>query len=215
MSDQSSYSLHGEIHPYLQNNTRNRTEIARDGDEGHPWDQLPNETTTAYSAFLLYLDLGPHSRSQSRLAKIIYGNEKSTGQISKWSVEHDWINRSEAWDRYCTENRRTKMEESIKQAEDLMISYLPKVTLNLSQVAAGEKNVGRAQMRAITDFLDRVGPAKQRRSEPTSITNNVTINAPELPGRVIDDTDNIPEAEVIEEEALNLIPKDLQNKRKG
>lgn len=215
MDNQSSYSLHGEVHPFVQKSTKNRKQIEQSGGEGHPWDQLEDETTTAYSAFLLYLDLGPHNRSQTKLAKIIYGNGNSTGQISKWSVENDWINRADAWDRYCTENRRTQMEDAVQEAEDVMLSYLPKVVLNLSQCAAGEKTPGRAEMRAISDFLDRVGPAKQRRSEPTTINNNLTINAPDLPNRVLDDTDNIPEAEVIEEEAQNLIPDNLQKKRKG
>lgn len=214
MSDQSSYLLHGEVHPFVQKSTRNRAQIQEDGDQGNPWDQLPGETATAYSAFLLYLDLGMHNRSQSKLANIIYGNAESTGQISKWSVQHDWINRAEAWDRYCVENRRTKMEDSVKDAEDVMLSYLPKVVLNLSKVAAGEKGVGRSEMRAISDFLDRVGPAKQRRSQPTTINNNVTINAPDLPSGVLNDTDNIPEAEIIEDEAENLIPEKLRDKRR-
>lgn len=213
MADQSNYNLHGEVHPWIQKSTRNAKEVEKSDGPPKPWDQQPGETTTSYSAFLIYLDLGPHERSQSKLAKIIYGNESSTGQIGKWSVENDWINRAEAWDRFCAETRVTKMEEAIDEAEDVMLSYLPKVVLNLSQVAAGEKNVGRAQMRAITDFLDRVGPAKQRRAQPSHITNNVTINAPKLPSEVQDETDNIQDAEVIEESAVDLIPKDLKNKK--
>lgn len=213
MDYQSPYSLHGEVHPFMQKNTKNRKQVAKSGGSGNPWDQLPAESTTAYSAFLLYLDMGAHNRSQSKLAKVIYGNDKSTGQISKWSVDYDWINRAEAWDRYCVEMRQEKMESGIKEAEDIMLSYLPKVALNLAKAAAGEDSIGRSEMRAVSDFLDRVGPAKQRRSQPATINNNLTINAPSLPAQVKEDTDNIPDAEIIEEEAQNLIPQNLRDKR--
>ncbi len=214
MSDyNSSYLLHGEIAPFLQDKTKNRTQIARSGGNANAWDQTKNETPTSYSAFLLYLDLGAHNRSHSKLGKIIYGNDQSIGQITKWSVEHDWLNRADSWDRYCTENRLTKMEEAVYEGENVMLSYLPKVVLNLAQTAAGEKNIGRAQMRAITDFLDRVGPAKQQRSNTTINNNNLTVQAPALPDGVVSDTGEIQDAEIIQEEANRLIPGDLRNKR--
>lgn len=213
MDSKSAYQLTGEVAPFIQKKTKNSKEVQESDDGRRPWDQLPAESTTAYSAFLLYLDLGMHERSQSKLAKVLYGNEDSTGQIAKWSTKFDWINRAEAWDRYCVETRQEKMETGVEEAEDIMLSYLPQVAMNLSQIAAGERNVGRAQMRAITDFLDRVGPSKKRRQAPTQINNHLTVNAPSLPQEVEEDTSNIPEAEVIEEHADDLIPQDLQKKR--
>lgn len=215
MSNKSSYALHGEVAPYIQESTKNNKEVEETNGARRPWDQLPEETTKSYSAFLMYLDMGMHDRSQSGLAKILYGNEKSTGQISKWSVNYDWINRAEAWDRYCANTRKEKMESGVEQAEDIMLTYLPKVAENLSKAAAGEFKVGRSEMRAISDFLDRVGPSKKRRETPQTINNNLTVNAPQLPQEVRADTDDVPEAEVIEEATDNLIPQKLQDKRKN
>ena len=213
MENQSNYLLNGEIHPWIQSNTRNEKDLEKSDRPPRPWDQLEDETTKAYSAFLLYLDLGSHDRSQSKLAKILYGNENSTAQIRKWSVEHDWMNRVDAWDRFCVESRKAKMEEAVEEAENTMLGYLPKVTINLAQAAAGETKVGRSEMRAIDSFLDRVGPAKQRRSAPAIVNNELTVNVPRLPQEVVDDTDDVPEAEVIEESASDLIPEKLKAKR--
>lgn len=215
MSDKSSYMRHGEIHPFIQKATRNSKEVEKEGGGGRrAWDQREDETTRAYSAFLMYLDLGPNNRAQSKLAKIIYGNENSTEQLSKWSVRHDWVNRAEAFDRYHVEQRQTKMEGAIESAEDVMLSYLPKVVENLAKAAAGEITIGRSERQAISDFLDRVGPAKQRRAQPVTINNNNTIIAPTLPQEVQQDTSDVPEAEIIEEHSTDLIPEKLRNKKK-
>jgi len=212
-SNSFSYALHGEVHPYIQKNTRNKKELEKSDRNQMPWDQLPKESTTAYSAFLLYLDLGPHERSQQKLAKVIYGKKTSTGNIQKWSIDYDWINRAEAWDRYLAESRKTRMEESVQASEDILLSYLPKVTLNLAKGAAGEKTLGRSEMRAISDFMDRVGPAKQRRQQNIEFNQNLTVRAPQLPQEVQEDISEIENAEIIEESVDALIPEDLKNKR--
>lgn len=214
MSDNSSYLLHGEISPFLQKKTRNEKQLEKISEGAdNPWDQNKGETSTAYSAFLLYLDLGVNNRSKSKLAKIIYGNEESLSTISTWSTDNDWLNRADGWDRYCAQNRVTNMEEAIQDSEDVMLSYLPKVVLNLAKSAAGEKTLGRAEMRSISDFLDRIGPSKQQRVAPTTINNNLTVNAPALPSQVLDDTGEIEDVKIISDEANKLIPENLQNKR--
>jgi len=215
MSDNSSYIIHGEINPWLKKNTTKKIK-EKDPDEyiEKPWEQQASEPAMAYSAFLIYLDMGMNERSQSKLAKVIYGNEKSITRIAKWHQQYHWSERAESWDRFCLESRSTQMEDAVQESENIMLSYLPKVTMNLCQVAAGEKNIGRAQMRAITDYLDRIGPAKQRRSMPSVINNNLTVNAPSLPGEITEDTDNIEDAEIVEEYANDLIPKKLRGKKK-
>lgn len=210
-----SYALHGEVHPYIQDNTRNQKQLAKQDREQMPWDQQPKESAKAYSAFLLYLDLGPHDRSHQKLAKIIYGSKGSTTRIQSWSVEHNWIERAEAWDRFMAESRKNKMETAVSKSEDILLSYLPKVTLNLAKAAAGEDSIGRAEMRAISDFMDRVGPAKQRRSQAININQNLTVKAPSLPQEVQEDISEVEDAEIIEESVNSLIPADLKDKKGG
>lgn len=210
----SSFLNTGQLSPWIERNAKNQKQLQKESrDTGVPWDQLKNETVQAYSAFLIYLDLGPQDRSQTALAKILYGNSSSTSTIAKWSIEHDWISRAKAWDSFCMNSKITKMEKAVDESEDIMMSFLPKATLRLCQVAVGENSISRTELRALTDFLDRIGPTKRRRAAALQINNNLTVSAPQLPAEVQQDVSEIVDAEVIEESAEALIPNKLKDKR--
>lgn len=59
-----------------------------------PWDRQPGETSKAYAAFQVYLDLADQ-RSTRRTAEAL---SKSEALINGWSRKHSWPARARAWD---------------------------------------------------------------------------------------------------------------------
>lgn len=59
-----------------------------------PWDRQPGETSKAYAAFQVYLDLGA-DRSLRRTAEAL---SRSEALLKGWSSKHGWPDRARAWD---------------------------------------------------------------------------------------------------------------------
>lgn len=199
----------GEVSPMVRKKAKRSEERANS--ESFPWHQKEEEPPGAFSAFQIYLDMGP-ARSYAELAKVLYGKEdKDHYIIREWGKKWDWVARSEAWDRYVSSSHMGQMEAAVQEAQEVALRFLPRVVTNLAQAAIGERQVGRTEMRAITDFMDRFGPAKQRSQQPMTI-KNYNVNIPELPKEQTKNLLEVEDAEYeeIPEQAANLIPEDLR-----
>jgi hypothetical protein len=58
------------------------------------WERLDGESPQAFEAFAAYRDMGA-DRSLSKVARHL---GKSKSLLDRWSVQHHWVNRSDAWD---------------------------------------------------------------------------------------------------------------------
>lgn len=67
-------------------------------DDGYPWTRRDTESSQAYEAFRVYLDV----RSIRRAAEQLNRNHTMLGQ---WSTKHDWVSRCSAYDTYLAEAR--------------------------------------------------------------------------------------------------------------
>jgi hypothetical protein len=209
--DDEVYGYKGELSPMVAQMAKRSEEVEQDEDK--PWHQLEEETGQAYGAFRIYIDLGP-GRSQRKVTRILYGQDGVSEHIKKWSKEHDWVNRSDAWDRFVSEAHQTSMERAVQKAEQHALRYLPKIVETQINGALGKENIGRTQARMIVDFLDRYGPAKQKSQTPLTM-NQYNISAPALPQETTQNLMDVEDAdfEVLEDEAQNFIPEDLRKKR--
>jgi hypothetical protein len=101
------------------------------------WDKRETETNKAYSAFLVYRDMG-NLRSLQKAANIFYGvaaDSKSRAKGSmfhKWSVEHNWVSRCSDWD---IEEERLRIEQKRKDIRK-MDERQAKDGMELSQIGA-------------------------------------------------------------------------------
>jgi hypothetical protein len=73
--------------------------------EAAPWEQQKDETTKAYIAFRIYLDMGPartlEAAWRSQAPPEQAESWKSTsGLWNRWSSKHHWIERARAWDNH-------------------------------------------------------------------------------------------------------------------
>ena len=72
------------------------------------------ESPQAWEAFKIYRDLG-QGRSIDKAYKIYLGHHSSTkrasGRFRAWAVQHDWVDRAQAWDDYLELLRRKAVED--------------------------------------------------------------------------------------------------------
>lgn len=199
----------GEVSPMVRKKAKRSEE--RENSTSFPWHQKEEEPPGAFSAFQIYLDMGP-ARSYAELAKVLYGKEDGDHHIIRtWGKKWEWVKRAEAWDRYVSSSHIGQMEAAVQDAQEVALRFLPRVVANLAQAAIGERQVGRTEMRAITDFMDRFGPAKQKSQQAMTI-KNYNVNIPELPKEQTRNLLDVEEAEFedLGQQAENLIPKDLK-----
>lgn len=77
----------------------------------HIWERQDAESAKAYSAFVVYRDMGLE-RSIDAAYRGYVGDEKSrkeaTGHFKRWASKHDWLSRAKAYD---AERERERLRE--------------------------------------------------------------------------------------------------------
>lgn len=88
-------------------------------DPGVAWERQPGEGREAFVAFKAYRDLPPRDRSIDAAFAATCGHQKGTkraaGNWKRWSVEHEWVARAEAYDRHLRDVELAAQEEAIAQ----------------------------------------------------------------------------------------------------
>lgn len=81
-----------------------------------PWEQQPEETRRAYTAFCVFRDLGPR-RTLAAAAAAYYQRTADSleRQVDKWSSAFRWVERAAAWDRHLDAEGRAAQEAARKE----------------------------------------------------------------------------------------------------
>jgi hypothetical protein len=91
------------------------------------WERLDGETARAFATFTTYRDMGPE-RSQ---AKVVQESGKNPALIQRWSVQHHWVNRADAYDRFLDEEwvktRAARLRQSAERNADLADAAIEKL----------------------------------------------------------------------------------------
>lgn len=130
-----------------------------------PWEQWPDETNKAYHYFIGYLELGKN-RSLDKLRRKYNKNTSYKRQLAKWSAQHDWVDRVNAYDIHMTEKALKDRSEIIDHAMGRLLMNVDKALDQLFEIMTlpnyvklenGEKSVLSHKIKAIQMILDRVG----------------------------------------------------------
>lgn len=70
------------------------------------WERIPRESTTAFTAFTCYLEMGDR-RSLSSVGRKL---GKSKGLMERWSSKFSWVERASLFDRHMAEVRQNARE---------------------------------------------------------------------------------------------------------
>ena len=149
----------------------------------NPWDQLPDETNTAYHRFSVYVELGAERSLEKTRLKL----GKSSGylrQLQTWSTKYDWVARASKYDSHIIKKALKKREEimdklSVKvlsRAEELVDELLD-LALHSGVVSMkeGELQLYSQKLKAIESALDRIGFVRQKEApeldKPASVND--------------------------------------------
>src|SRR4051812_48001738 len=77
-----------------------------------PWDQHPEESNAAYSAFLAYRDMGRNRTvvDAYRQTKCKPDASQAGGEWNAWSRDQRWQERARAWDDHMDDVRQAELE---------------------------------------------------------------------------------------------------------
>lgn len=144
---------------------------------GEKWDRRKGETAKAYSAFVIYRDLGP-TRTFAAAYRERSGRTEDRdktgipvqppGYYRGWYDDKEWKLRAEAWDAQRDADIRKAIQEAYRAGfEKLADSTLANVAVLLSyalgirtkpEIGDGQEAVDhRLQLAAVRDALDRLG----------------------------------------------------------
>lgn len=137
-----------------------------------PWERLETESAKAFAAFVLYRDLGA-DRSQM---KVVQESGKNRALIQRWSTEHYWVQRAEAYDRHLDQEwtktrvaRRRKAAERNADLADVAIEKLAAAVKEFKPEDFTPSGVSRLMNATIRMQQLALGGA----------TENVTISGPD------------------------------------
>lgn len=103
------------------------------------WNRRDDEGGQAYAAFRAYLELGAAKRSHTAVAAAV---SKSRAIVGRWSAEHDWVERSAAWDSAQTavllEQLQRTIAKSVERSGELYERMFGKAIEGLDALAADE-----------------------------------------------------------------------------
>lgn len=87
------------------------------------WTRRDNESSVAHDAFKTYLYQG----KDRSLANVGEALGKSTALMERWSVNHDWVARSVAYDRYIATADTDGMVHALAESRDKNLSLMNKL----------------------------------------------------------------------------------------
>lgn len=105
-----------------------------------PWDKNNEESDLAYMYFNSYLSLGA-TRSIPKVCQMYTKKESYVGQLKRWSVDHNWVNRCSEYDTYIAEKVLESQEATFNKARALLLDNLMKVVDELLDIALGGESM--------------------------------------------------------------------------
>lgn len=108
-----------------------------------PWERQENETDVAFEAFKTYRDMGL-ARSLSKVGEAL---GKSETLMSRWSSEHNWVDRARAWE---DEQDRILRNEQIEDIKKMRKRHADIAVEMLAKALEGLKNLDPEELNAVS-----------------------------------------------------------------
>lgn len=128
-----------------------------------PWDQLPDETDTAYHRFSIYLKMGPE-RTLDRVRKEVGKKSGYQRQLERWSSKYNWVKRASLFDGHIIRKSLEVRQDIIDEVNGKLLMAASRMADELIRVAehSGPESIDPQKVRAIESILDRVGVVKKK-----------------------------------------------------
>src|SRR4051812_13980669 len=83
-------------------------------------DRLAGESTQAFEAFATYRDMAPGERSLTAVGERI---SKSKSLCARWSAQHNWLLRVQAWDASQDQLRRKRLAAEREKIHERQLNH--------------------------------------------------------------------------------------------
>lgn len=93
--------------------------------ESYPWTRQPGESNVAYEAFRSYMD-------KRRMQSVCDELGKHMSQISRWSVEWQWVERCRAYDVFLEEQATDGLVHELLQARSKDLELVDRLRWHLA-----------------------------------------------------------------------------------
>lgn len=130
--------------------------MAKQEKEIMPWERQPKEGPKPYEAFTIYRDMG----KERTLPKVAEKLGKSLGLISRWSSEHGWVERVNAWDDEADRQAAQKQLKDIANARVRQRKQAVKMQLKALQLLESIRE-GDAKLSEIVSLM-KLGMEQER-----------------------------------------------------
>jgi len=94
----------------------------------YEWLRKDDETSVAYAAFRMYLDMG----DDRTIAKVCEGTGKSWQLMTRWSSMHSWVERVRAFDRHLKAAETDGLVSQLAESRDKNLALMDKLRDHLS-----------------------------------------------------------------------------------
>ncbi len=132
-----------------------------------PWNQLPDETDTAYHRFTVYLEMG----ADRSIPKVREKTGKSQGydrHLYRWSSQYNWVDRCRAYDQHIAFQYVENQEVIQKKARSEILRRLPEAVDKLYDIA-------------LSDDPDRMSALEMIMQQAGMINQQEETNSKEMP----------------------------------
>jgi hypothetical protein len=111
----------------------------------NPWDRLEEESSHAYSAFLVYRDLPKRSIRRTQSAITAFAVSKTV--VGAWARRYNWLNRARAWDNHLTQKTERKVVRSLlREQSRLTLKRIVARSLAVSQAIKTLEQINRTTL---------------------------------------------------------------------
>lgn len=148
-----------------------------------PWERQTDESVVAFEAFVIYRDMGTE-RSHAKVCKKVGKNQTLIG---RWSKQHDWVVRVEAWtdeqDRLTRDTLKKGVTSMLKKHVDLAAALQFKAIEGMKQLLAKDLSpsdvVKMLELSVKVERLSR-GEVTEKTENKTEITGDFRANVCDL-----------------------------------
>lgn len=118
----------------------------------YPWLRRVEETEPAYSAFRVYLDMGP--QDERNITEVARRLKKSTSLIQGWSSRHSWRERVAAFDNHLAAAETDGLVNQLAECRDKNLALIDKLRdlldMRLDDFIKGRKDPSMLWTQALT-----------------------------------------------------------------
>ena len=145
--------------------------------ECHPWERQKGESTQAYEAFSVYLEMGADRSHQA----VSQECSKSISLIRRWSNAYNWVERCRAWDNHLQHEARKAAISEVRNMTRRHIKMAQQIQ-NAAMLALKEMGSGMVNPKNFAAIVKLATELERQNMEAKVTATTEAINSTQADG---------------------------------